>query len=350
LPVFRFNKAFNIGRKLKVFVNLQSGVMRGALPDVDGHQEQAQKLRDARQLIKEQKKTLKFRERMISRLEYKLHHKEDFHVENKLRAKEWRGAGKPEPEVLPDFAIIGAQKSGTTFLYDRLTRHPHVKRAALKELHYFDRHFDRSIEWYRSQFPLPSWNEERTFITGEATPDYLFHPHAARRAAKVVPQAQLIAVLRNPVDRAYSHYYKEVKRGSETLEFKEAVEAEEARLRGEMDKMLEDERYISFNYEHFSYLSRGIYVDQLLRWSEFYSKEQMLVLKSEDLYGRTLDTLKLIQDFLHLPHWQPEPRALTKKSKRKYPQMNPAIRQQLEEYFEPHNQRLYEYLGVDLGW
>src|SRR5215213_10319094 len=105
LPVFRFNKAFNVGRKLKVFLNLQSGLMRGALPEVDGRQEHAQKLRDARQLIKEQKKTLKFRERMISRLEYKLHHKEDFHVENKLRAKEWRGAGKPEPEVLPDFAI-----------------------------------------------------------------------------------------------------------------------------------------------------------------------------------------------------------------------------------------------------
>jgi len=106
----------------------------------------------------------------------------------------------------------------------------------------------------------------------------------------------------------------------------------------------------SYNWLHFSYLSRSVYVDQLLRWSEFYSKDQMLILKSEDLYGRTLDTLKLIHDFLHLPHWQPEPRALTKKSKRKYPQMNPAVRQQLEEYFEPHNQRLYEYLGVDLGW
>ncbi len=91
-------------------------------------------------------------------------------------------------------------------------------------------------------------------------------------------------------------------------------------------------------------------MDQLLRWSKFYSKEQMLVLKSEDLYERTPDTLKLIQDFLHLPHWQPEPRALTKKSKNKYPRMNPATRQQLEDYFEPHNRRLYEYLGVDLGW
>ena len=91
-------------------------------------------------------------------------------------------------------------------------------------------------------------------------------------------------------------------------------------------------------------------MDQLLRWSKFFSEEQMLVLRSEDLYERTPDTLKLIQDFLHLPDWQPEPRVLTKKSKNKYPRMNPATRRQLEDYFEPHNQRLYEYLGVDLGW
>jgi hypothetical protein len=250
--------------------------------------------------------------------------------------------------VLPDFVIIGAQKSGTSFLYDLLTQHPYVKRAALKELHYFDRHFDRGIEWYRSQFPLPRWKEERKSITGEATPNYLFHPHAARRMAEVVPQARLIVLLRNPVDRAYSNYYKEVKRGGETLQFEEAIEVEEARSRGQMDKMLEDDRYTSFNQQQFSYLSRGIYVDQLLRWSGFYSKNQMLVLKSEDFYERPLDTLKLVLHFL--PDWQPDPRVLTKKGTTRYSRMNPATRQRLEDYFEPHNRRLYEYLGVDFGW
>jgi hypothetical protein len=116
--------------------------------------------------------------------------------------------------------------------------------------------------------------------------------------------------------------------------------------------MPNDEHYTSFNYRHFSYLSRGVYVDQLLRWSEFFGQDQMLVLKSEDFYEHTPETLKVIQHFLDLPDWQPEPRMFQIKPKRqnRYPEMNPATRRRLEEYFEPYNRRLYEYLGVDFGW
>src|SRR5215208_4490857 len=162
--------------------------------------------------------------------------------------------------------------------------------------------------------------------------------------AKVVPQARLIVLLRNPVDRAYSQYHHQTRKGRETLGFEEAIEAEEARLCGETDKMLEDEHYTSYNWLHFSYLSRGIYVDQLLRWSKFYGREQMLVLKSEDFYERTIDAVKLVLDFLDLSDWQPD--ASKRPQKGCYKQkMNLATRRRLEEYFEPHNQRLYEYLG-----
>ena len=123
-------------------------------------------------------------------------------------------------------------------------------------------------------------------------------------------------------------------------------------MRGEMDKMLENEHYTSYRYRHFSYLYKGIYVDHLMRWSEFFSEDQMLVLKSEDFYEHTPETLELILDFLSLPDWQPEPSMLQIIPKRQnsYPQMASATRQRLEEYFEPHNRRLYEYLGVDFGW
>jgi hypothetical protein len=93
----------------------------------------------------------------------------------------------------------------------------------------------------------------------------------------------------------------------------------------------------------------GTYVDHLLRWSKFFNGEQLLVLKSEDFYDHTLETLKLTQDFLHLPHWQPEPSMLSK-PQNTYPKMSPVVRQRLEDFFEPYNQRLYEYLGVDFGW
>jgi hypothetical protein len=233
--------------------------------------------------------------------------------------------------ALPDFVIIGAQKGGTSFLYYLLTRHPLVEPAARKELHFFDQpeHFDNGAEWYRRCFPRLSSKDGQRSITGEATPYYMFDPPVAERMAEVVPQARLIALLRNPVDRAYSHYQMQVKRGTEPRSFEEAIEQ-----------------------QHSSYVSRGIYVDQLLRWFEFFSKEQMLILKSEDFFERPVETLKVVLTFLDLPDWQPEASELQQRRHTgTYRQkMDPATRRRLEAYFEPYNQRLYECLDVDFGW
>jgi hypothetical protein len=254
--------------------------------------------------------------------------------------------------TLPDYLVIGAQKCGTSFLHRLLARHPSIKPSFLKEVHYFDLNFGKGESWYRSQFPVQVRND-RGYITGEASPYYLFHPHAPRRAASVIPETKLIALLRNPVDRAYSHYQHQVKRvngaSHETLSFEGAIEAEESRLDGELEKLLQDEYYDSLNYRSYSYLSRGIYVDQLLAWSEFFDRSRMLVLRSEDLFGATEDTLETILDFLGVPRWAPKtPTPIP--NKREYTGLSPTTRQRLDEYFRPHNCRLYEYLGVDLGW
>lgn len=253
--------------------------------------------------------------------------------------------------ALPDFIILGAQKGGTTLLYHLLAQHPYVEAATSKELHYFDKHFEKGIEWYRRSFPPPRWKDGRKIITGEATPYYLFHPPVPERMARVVPQARLIALLRNPVDRAYSQYNQQVGIGYETLSFEEAIEAEDARLRGERDMKFENQR-AGFNRQHFSYLSRGIYVDQLQRWSKFFDDKQMLVLKSEDFFERTPKTLRLVLDFLGLPDWEPASSEMPEeRNTGEYEQkLAPATRQRLEDYFEPHNRRLYEYLGIDFGW
>ena len=252
---------------------------------------------------------------------------------------------------MPDFLIIGAQKSGTTFLYQLLVRHPHVKPAFAKEVHYFDLNFGKGDNWYRSHFPLQMRNS-RKYITGEASPYYLFHPHASRRASTVIPDAKLIVLLRNPVDRAYSHYQHQVKRlrdeRRENLTFEEAIEAEERILPAEVSKMLQDEDYESLSHRTRSYLRRGIYIDQLLIWSSFFQREQMLILKSEDLFSDTKNTLERTLDFLEIPHWAPEKYSIP--NKREYAGMSPLLRQRLDEYYKPHNQRLNEYLGEDLGW
>jgi Sulfotransferase domain len=262
----------------------------------------------------------------------------------------WRLATAPV-RTLPDFIIIGAQKCGTTFLYQLLAQHPYMRPAFAKEVHYFDLNFRKGDNWYRSYFPL-QMRSSRKYITGEASPYYLFHPHAPRRASAVVPDAKLIVLLRNPVDRAYSHYQHQVKRvkreARETLTFEEAIEAEKRILPGEVRKMLQDEYYESSSYRSRSYLSRGVYIDQLLLWSSLFQRKQMLILKSEDLFNDTTNALERMLDFLEIPHWTPETYLIP--NKREYTGLSPLIRQRLDEYYKPHNQRLYEYLGVDLGW
>ena len=386
MPIFRFDKASDIARHVKAFLKPEDGNTRSAVPNVERHEnpktaqlrasEHKKRLRSEikskRLELSEARKRAHAAEEWAERIEHNKRKKEVqqeiFRLERDLRAiKEGWAKGVPdgagpapqaereEPKTtgaLPDFIIIGTQKGGTTFLYHLLTQHPLVQPAASKESHFFDLFFDEGIEWYRRCFPAPGWKDGRRTITGEASPYYLFHPHAAERMAEVVPEARLIALLRNPVDRAYSLYQQQVRKGHETLMFEEAIEAEEARLRGKGDTMLEKEQLAGFEHQHFSYLSRGLYVDQLLRWSEFFSREQMLVLKSEDFFERPVETLKPVLEFLGLPDWEPEASALVnRRNEGEYEQeMDPAIRRRLEEYFEPHNRRLYDYLGVDFGW
>ncbi len=251
---------------------------------------------------------------------------------------------------LPDFLMIGAQKGGTGFLFRLLSRHPHVEPAAFKEVSFFSNYFDRGVDWYRSYFPPPTHKDGRKVLSWEGSPNYLLYPHAARRAAEIVGHAKLIVLLRNPVDRAYSHYNHQVRMGHEPLSsFEEALEAEEGRLRGARERMLENEHYNSVNFPRFSYVSRGLYADQLAEWHKYFDESRMLILESEDLRERTGDTVDRILNFLNLPDWEPE-NARRPKPKYRYEPMRPETRQRLEEYFAPHNERLYDYLGKDFGW
>jgi Sulfotransferase domain len=357
--VFSINRAFGVGRDAKAFLSMQGGLTRGEVPNPKHDEEQAQRLR---KIVTRQRKALRRKDRQIEeqaatletlrerrqreirlRKELKETRLEIFHLNNELDAMkalvEYAGdgpsaeqvSGEPEIGSLPDYVIIGAQKGGTSFLYYLLTRHPLVEPAARKELHFFDQPelFDNGAEWYRRCFPRQNSKDGQRSITGEATPYYLFDPPVAKRMAETVPKARLIALLRNPVDRAYSHYQMQVKRGTEPRTFEEAIEQ-----------------------QHSSYVSRGIYVDQLLRWFEFFNKDQMLILKSEDFFERPVEILKVVLTFLDLPDWQPEaPELQQRRHTGTYKQkMDPSTRRRLEAYFEPYNQRLYECLDVDFGW
>jgi hypothetical protein len=163
----------------------------------------------------------------------------------------------------PDFAIIGTQRGGTTSLHAYLRAHPLVRTPSTKELHYITDRFVRGRDWYAGQFPAQLGPGE---LTGESTPYALFHPLAPQRLRAVAPNVKLIVLLRNPVERAYSHYLLERSRGDESLSFAEALAADAARLAGEEDRLLADPTYVSVTHKHASYLARGDYAPQLKRW------------------------------------------------------------------------------------
>lgn len=146
----------------------------------------------------------------------------------------------------PDFIIIGAQKGGTSSLFSYLKQHSQLQLPDKKEIHFFDNDYQKGVNWYRSHFPMKIFDNIKT---GEATPYYLFHPHAPQRIFQHCPKVKLIVMLRNPTDRAYSHYMMQNKRKIDPLPtFEEAIDAEESRLRVETLRLGNEPLYNSVHH------------------------------------------------------------------------------------------------------
>jgi hypothetical protein len=170
---------------------------------------------------------------------------------------------------LPTFLIVGAMRSGTTSLARYLGAHPEVYVPSEKELHYFDRNFSKGLDWYRKRFRKA--RSERAI--GEATQTYMYDEVSIERMAKTLPNLKLIAILRDPVDRAYSHFQLNRSLGIEPLAFELALEQETARLRS-------PDRRQRFAY---SYIDRGRYLTQLTRLCNHYPRDSLHVEVLEDL-------------------------------------------------------------------
>jgi hypothetical protein len=255
--------------------------------------------------------------------------------------------------VLPDFAIVSVERGGTTSLYRYVCQHPAAREAFRKEVHYFDMNFARGPGWYRAHFPTRAEAalaraRGRRLVTGEASPYYLYHPHAPARIARALPDVRLIALLRNPVERAHSHYHLNVRQGVEPLSFEEAIEQEPERLRGEWERLAADEHAWSERHYRYGYLDRGLYADRLRDWRKHFPADRLLVVCSEEMYADPAAMLDRVLAFVGLPPWRPADfKAFNQKP---YPGLAPDTRARLAAHFAPHNQRLYELLGRDLGW
>jgi len=259
----------------------------------------------------------------------------------------------------PDFVIIGAKRGGSTSLYNYVLEHPGIaplfpSRQHIKGAHYYDTRYARGLTWYRSHFPIEIAGRQvvRPFVRpssrGEASPYYLFHPLAAERLARDFPDVRIIVALRDPVERAYSHFKERTHHGGETLSFEDALAAEEDRLRGEAERIVAEPGYLSLEHENHSYLAQGRYLDMLPRWFSLFPREQFHIAVSEEFYADPDRHVNEVWKFLGLP-----PRRLQSRVRHNYlPSggMAPETRLHLQQSLIEHNRGLADLLGRPLPW
>jgi hypothetical protein len=260
-----------------------------------------------------------------------------------LATRRWNAHGR----VLPDFVILGAQKAGTTTLYTQLSTHPSVVPALRKEVHYFDA-APRPVEWYRAFFPRRRAMDARTAsvggaFTGEATPFYLFHPAAPARLRATVPHARLVAILRDPVERAVSGYHHAVRMGDEARPIDVALDPANAEELPDAVEWYDDPACPA---RRRGYLARGRYAEQLERWFAVMGREQVLVLETRQLAGGV--ALGKTLDFLGLAATAVDPES--DRNVGSYEAPDPEVERRLRAYFAPHNDRLFALLGAEFSW
>lgn len=276
------------------------------------------------------------------------------------------GSATADLRPLPDFLLIGTKRGGTTSLYYDILKIPQVvtmfpsarllpKANETKGVHFFDTFYGKGLRWYRSYMPT-RWARRRAerrlgkrVVVGEASPYYLFHPLAAARAHAVMPDAKIIALLRDPVERTHSHWKERRRSNAEPLEFAEALDAERDRLAGEQERIIaEAPHYVSYPHEQQSYESQSHYAPALRRWADLYGMENILVLTSEDYYADQPAAVATVARFLGL-----DAPALTSGGHLNAApgtSMDPELRRRLEEGFAEDNAELERMIGRKLPW
>ena len=258
--------------------------------------------------------------------------------------------------VLPDYLIIGAAKCGTSSLYEYLIQDPNIEPAIGKEINFFDMNYKKGIKWYRTYFPFSFQKliakkiSKNNLITGEATPRYLDHPYAPKRIKESIPSVKIIALLRNPIDRAYSHWNMMVAHNRENLSFEDAIKKEDERICGLYERMEEDENFYSREYFWYAYLDRGIYVKKLKRWFQYLSKDQFLILQSEDFFRNPSENYNRVLKFLNLPRKELVGYKQFRKGSYKKQKIESTTRTKLVEFFKQHNEELYKLLDTRFDW
>ena len=244
---------------------------------------------------------------------------------------------QPKKEQGPNFLIIGATKCGTSSLFAYLQEHPQILLPHKKEINFFNQNFDLGIEWYLAHFP--SITDSQQFLTGEASPHYLYNRDVERRIFQLFPDIKLIIMLRNPVDRTISEYYHAYNRGLQQQKLSEIINWE---------KQYRQEITEGETIYKFGFLLNSIYIDKVRRWYELFPPENILVLESESFFAQTTSYMKDIFKFLDIPNFTIS--HYGQHNVGSYAAVNTTMRQDLVEFFKPYNKMLETYLDRKFNW
>jgi hypothetical protein len=260
--------------------------------------------------------------------------------------------------ALPDFLILGAQRCGTSSLYRYLGAHPDIIPSVRKETEYFSRSFHEGEDWYRAHFALRSRlalqrrARRQDQLCFEATPDYLFYPPVPGRVLSTLPDARFIVLLRDPVERAFSHFKHMRSLGVETLSFEEALAVEKDRISDDLCRIHREPSHRSRSALRYSYVARGRYAEQLERWFDFFPVERFLILDSHAFFAAQEENLLQICAFLGVRNWTP--RRFENYSRRSNPGLGDTVsgelRKRLEDQFAEANEDLVKLTGRPYTW
>ena len=270
------------------------------------------------------------------------------------------------PDNAPAFMIVGAQKAGTTALYSFLSQHPGITASNAKELHFFncEKMYPLGLDFYHSHFP----DIGKPQLTFDASPGYLFNSYAAKRIFAYNPRIKIIALLRDPVERAFSAWNMYTRRYARNRNWyfedwlsmcgpseRDYVKRSEGAI-FDFNNYILDEFEIQRNFPNAlleaPIIAHGYYYEQLSRFYAYFSKKQILIIENSELRKNTVSILQQIENFLGLAghDWSKA-------------DLNPIFEgdyegvlveedtfRMLSEHYAPHTQKLFKFLGRRYDW
>jgi hypothetical protein len=249
--------------------------------------------------------------------------------------------------VLPDFLVIGVKRCGTTSLFHNLPKHPSILNSHHDGIGFFNDNYQLGVNWYRSFFPtifsknkiIKKYGDCKTF---DVTTRYIEDRSTAKKIKEIIPNAKIIVMLRNPVDRAYSQFNVSVKEKVETRSFHDAINEEIENIKKENMKNFE----ISKN--EFDYIKKGMYASQLKPWFDIISKDNIGIFSTEEFKKNNQNIYNMIFKFLGITNCEIKDNKIMEKGD--YLPMNYNTRDLLLDFYKKHNEELFKLINKRFDW